>query len=209
MMRNCHLARMLLTRAIRDMSGEHCPGGGWQSERGATLCGGVLCPACGGPARPPAAPEEEYARAAGALTHILCLVASKAELKSTLCYALEISGRDWAACLDKRQVWCSARTAWLAGVLAGTGSTLRYLPPLLVHALRSGASMYQPLNVPTVGAQAFPMDGIGRLDHNSPRGPSADWRVLTTADAAGTNGLTCLPKHRGTRDRFFFWSPIQ
>jgi hypothetical protein len=47
---------------------------------------------------------EEYARATGALTHILATIGSKAELKSTLCFALEVSGRDWAACLDKRQV---------------------------------------------------------------------------------------------------------
>ncbi|RVE54698.1 hypothetical protein evm_000819 [Chilo suppressalis] len=67
---------------------------------------------------------------------------------------------------------------------------------------------HQPLNIPTAGAQAFPMAGIGRLGHNPPRGPSADWRVLTTADATGTNGLTCLPKHGGTRDRKL-WSPIQ
>jgi hypothetical protein len=31
--------------------------------------------------------------------------------------------------------------------------------------------------------------------------------VLTTADAAGTNGLTCLPKHGRARDNKF-WSPI-
>ncbi|RVE48367.1 hypothetical protein evm_006928 [Chilo suppressalis] len=67
---------------------------------------------------------------------------------------------------------------------------------------------HQPLNVPTAEAQAFPMDGIGRLGHDPPRGPSADWRVLTTADATGTNGLTCFPKHGGTRD-INFWSPIQ
>ncbi|RVE46209.1 hypothetical protein evm_009167 [Chilo suppressalis] len=59
------------------------------------------------------------------------------------------------------------------------------------------------INVPTAGAQAFPMDGIGRLGHDPPRGPSADWRVLTTADATGTNGLTCLPKHGGARDSKF------
>ncbi|RVE40491.1 hypothetical protein evm_014858 [Chilo suppressalis] len=47
-----------------------------------------------------------------------------------------------------------------------------------------------PLNVPTAGALAFPMDGIGRLGHDPPRGPSADWRVLTTAGATGNNGLT-------------------
>ncbi|RVE41528.1 hypothetical protein evm_013822, partial [Chilo suppressalis] len=57
-----------------------------------------------------------------------------------------------------------------------------------------------PINVPTAGAQAFPMDGIGRLGHDPPRGPSADWWVLTTANAAGTNGSTCLPKHGGARD---------
>ncbi|RVE50761.1 hypothetical protein evm_004510 [Chilo suppressalis] len=62
---------------------------------------------------------------------------------------------------------------------------------------------HQPINVPTAGAQALPMDGIGRLGHDPSRGPSADWRVLTTADAAGTNGLTCLLKQGGTRDRRF------
>ncbi|RVE47279.1 hypothetical protein evm_008076 [Chilo suppressalis] len=66
----------------------------------------------------------------------------------------------------------------------------------------------QPINVPTAGAQAFPMDGIGRLGHDPPRGPSADWWVLTTADAAGTNDLTYLLKHEGARDSNF-WSPIQ
>ncbi|RVE41753.1 hypothetical protein evm_013603 [Chilo suppressalis] len=66
--------------------------------------------------------------------------------------------------------------------------------------VRADAHHHQPINVPTAGAQAFPTDGIGRLDHDPPRGPSADWRVLTTADAAGTNGLTCLPKHGGARD---------
>ncbi|RVE40597.1 hypothetical protein evm_014753 [Chilo suppressalis] len=62
---------------------------------------------------------------------------------------------------------------------------------------------HQPINVPTAGAQAFPMDGIGRLGHGPPRGPSADGRALTTVDAAGTNGLTCLPEHGGTRDSKF------
>ncbi|RVE40335.1 hypothetical protein evm_015015 [Chilo suppressalis] len=45
--------------------------------------------------------------------------------------------------------------------------------------------------------------GTGLSYGYPPRGPSADWRVLTTADAARTNGSTCLPKHEGTRDRRF------
>ncbi|RVE49721.1 hypothetical protein evm_005591 [Chilo suppressalis] len=71
------------------------------------------------------------------------------------------------------------------------------------HLRHRAPPLVKPINVPTARAQAFPMDGIGRLGHDPPRGPSADWRVLTTAEAAGTNGLACLPKHGGTRDRRF------
>jgi hypothetical protein len=53
---------------------------------------------------------------------------------------------------------------------------------------------HQPINVLTAGAQAFHMD----YPQGEPRGPSADWWVLTTANAAGS--LTCLPKHGGARD---------
>jgi hypothetical protein len=39
--------------------------------------------------------------------------------------------------------------------------------------------------------------------HNPPRGSSAGWWVLTTTNAGGTNGLTCLPKHGGVRNNKF------
>jgi hypothetical protein len=44
---------------------------------------------------------------------------------------------------------------------------------------------------------------IRRTGRNPPCGPSAGWWVLTTANAAGTDGLTCLPKHGGARDNKF------
>jgi hypothetical protein len=44
---------------------------------------------------------------------------------------------------------------------------------------------------------------IRRKGHNPPRGPSAGWWVLTTANAAGPNGLTCLRKHGEARDNKF------
>jgi hypothetical protein len=44
---------------------------------------------------------------------------------------------------------------------------------------------------------------IRRPGHNPPRGPSASWWVLTTANAAGTNGLTCFLKQTGARDSKF------
>jgi hypothetical protein len=36
-----------------------------------------------------------------------------------------------------------------------------------------------------------------------PLKPSADWWVLPTANTAGANGLTWLPKHGRARDRKF------
>jgi hypothetical protein len=41
---------------------------------------------------------------------------------------------------------------------------------------------------------------LRKTDKNPPRGRSADWWVLTTANGAETNGLTCLPKHGGARN---------
>jgi hypothetical protein len=38
-----------------------------------------------------------------------------------------------------------------------------------------------------------------RTDRNPPLVPSVDWWVLTTANVAGTNGLTCFLKHGGHR----------
>jgi hypothetical protein len=61
---------------------------------------------------------------------------------------------------------------------------------------------HQPINAPTAGAQAFLID-YTQEGHNPPRGPSAGWWVLSTANEAGTNGLTCLTKHRGAQDNQF------
>ncbi|PZC74927.1 hypothetical protein B5X24_HaOG207032 [Helicoverpa armigera] len=149
MMRDCHLARLLLIRAIRHMCTDNLPfaaSGRWYISGANVKCSGFLCTAdgfCrfGGDVNP----GVELARAAGALTYILATIGSKTELKTTLCYALEISGRDWAACLDKRQVWCDRRPSWLAGILAIVGSVLQFIPPILVNAVQGGASMYQAL----------------------------------------------------------------
>jgi hypothetical protein len=46
-----------------------------------------------------------------------------------------------------------------------------------------------------------------RRGHNLPRRLSEALWVLTTANTAGANGLTCLPKHGGARDITFFGHP--
>jgi hypothetical protein len=44
-----------------------------------------------------------------------------------------------------------------------------------------------------------------RTGHNS---PSADWWVLTTANATGTNSLTFLPKHGARDNKFLVTHPM-
>nr|UXP87114.1 Dicer 2 [Chilo suppressalis] len=44
--------------------------------------------------------------------------------------------------------------------------------------------------------------------HAGPGTRPIRWRVLTTADAAGTNGLTCLSKHGRTRDNVLVTHPM-
>jgi hypothetical protein len=59
-------------------------------------------------------------------------------------------------------------------------------------------------HVPTAGTQVISYGlHIRSTGHNPPRGLSAGWRVLTTVNTAGTNGLTCLSKNGRTRDSKF------
>jgi hypothetical protein len=60
---------------------------------------------------------------------------------------------------------------------------------------------HQPINIPTAGLR--PSIWITHMSYHPPRGPSARWWVLTTANEVGTNGLTCLSKHVGARNNKF------
>jgi hypothetical protein len=63
-----------------------------------------------------------------------------------------------------------------------------------------------PLMSPLLGDRPSLLH-IRRTGYNPPRGTSADWWVLTTANAAGANGLT----FRSTEELEIInvWSPIQ
>jgi hypothetical protein len=70
---------------------------------------------------------------------------------------------------------------------------------------------HQLINLPTAGAQVFLMNypqGERGTGHNPPRGSSADWWVLATANIAGTNGCTLLPKHGARDNKFLVTHPM-
>ncbi|RVE52094.1 hypothetical protein evm_003372 [Chilo suppressalis] len=107
---------------------------------------------------------------------------------------------DRMARIEERRVEAERLTAEAFANASRSFDRLADAADRIAEAHTRVANALEPITVPTAGAQAFSMDGIGRLDHDPPRAPSADWGVLTTADAAGTNRLTCLPKHGGARD---------
>jgi hypothetical protein len=81
--------------------------------------------------------------------------------------------------------------------------TRRQLGALLDNRAPSCIHHHQPINVPTVGAQAFLMDytqGERVITHHA-----GQCRLggTTTANAAETNGSTCLPNHEKARDNKF------
>jgi hypothetical protein len=63
---------------------------------------------------------------------------------------------------------------------------------------------HQPINAPTAGAPAFLMDYPQEeraITHHA--GTVRIGLVLTTANAAGTNDFTCIPKHGEARNYKF------
>jgi hypothetical protein len=75
---------------------------------------------------------------------------------------------------------------------------------LLVPLMESESSSSPAYLCPHSWGTGLPYGlNIRRTGQNPPRGPSAGWWVLTTANAAGVNRLTCLPKHGGAQDNKF------
>jgi hypothetical protein len=74
--------------------------------------------------------------------------------------------------------------------------------PLVIVVPTTHHHHHQPINFLTAGAHES-WSSYKKTAHNPPRGPSADKCVLTTTNAAGINGLTCLPKLFRARDNKF------
>jgi hypothetical protein len=129
------------------------------------------------------------------LSHLLFLSCNAWKSKySVACLsAYESAGQRLSA------IFCQARSAGFGGKRrqATKANYVKLRHRKLPSALWPYVNFYS-----TAGAQACGFH-IKTTGHNPPRGPSAMRWVPTTA-AAGTNGLTCLPKHGAVRDNKFF-----
>ncbi|RVE48395.1 hypothetical protein evm_006956 [Chilo suppressalis] len=83
-----------------------------------------------------------------------------------------------------KMVWgfvtCGPNEALVVSVCADEGLLSAEIDRLQLHRVTQHHHHHQHINVPTAGAQAFPMDGIGRLGHYPPRGPSAVFEVASS-----------------------------
>ncbi|RVE51536.1 hypothetical protein evm_003806 [Chilo suppressalis] len=80
-------------------------------------------------------------------------------------------------------------------VLALYGDLRRSAASLLGEMCCHHHHHHQPINVPTAGAQAFSMDGIGRLGHDPPREPSAGWKAALRSATPHRMHLTTRVLH--------------
>ncbi|RVE49897.1 hypothetical protein evm_005490 [Chilo suppressalis] len=80
--------------------------------------------------------------------------------------------------------------------------TLSVTPPIPQALASVSPAAHWELHLTTYLIAGLSYDRIGELGHDPPREPSADWRVLTTADARDQR-LNVPTKAGGTRDRRF------
>lgn len=79
-----------------------------------------------------------------ALTYVIVLTGKSSYISSTIVSSLDKSQiKDWANCLDRRQVWNQKRPPWLEAILHLIYPVLDPVIHMLIVAVQTGATMYQ------------------------------------------------------------------
>lgn len=77
------------------------------------------------------------------------MTGKSSDINSTFISALEKShiNKDWANCLDRRQVWNQKRPPWYEAVLHVIYPVLDPIVHMLIVAVQTGATMYQAMSL--------------------------------------------------------------
>lgn len=79
-----------------------------------------------------------------ALTYIIVLTGKSYDITTALISALDkCQAKEWASCLDRRQVWNQKRPPWYEAILHFIYPVLDPIVHMLVIAVQTGATMYQ------------------------------------------------------------------
>jgi protein KIAA0825 len=81
-----------------------------------------------------------------ALSYIIIMVGKKSDINRTLISALDKTQiKNWAHCLDRRQVWNQKRPPWLEAIIHLVYPILDPIALMLINAMQTGASNYQSM----------------------------------------------------------------
>lgn len=79
-----------------------------------------------------------------ALTYIIVMVGRTSDIKLVIASTLEKSSRkEWAQCLDRRQVWNQKRPPWFEAIHYLVYPILDSIVNVLISAMESGSTIYQ------------------------------------------------------------------
>lgn len=83
-----------------------------------------------------------------ALSYIIMVTGKSSDIENVIISALEKSGiQEWAACLDRRQVWNQKRPPWLEAIINLVYPILDPIVHMLVSAIKGGGSIYQSMSL--------------------------------------------------------------
>lgn len=81
-----------------------------------------------------------------ALCYIIMVTGKSSDMNQVIITALEKNSiKNWASCLDRRQVWNQKRPPWLEAMIHLVYPVLEPIVHMLISAVQSGGSMYQAM----------------------------------------------------------------
>ncbi|KAF5287146.1 hypothetical protein FQR65_LT12332 [Abscondita terminalis] len=80
------------------------------------------------------------------LTHVLLCIGNNVDLAQMLISAID-SGKGWAQCLDRREVWNLNYPPWYKAIITLIRPLLGSIVTTVVSAVQTGASMYQAMTI--------------------------------------------------------------
>lgn len=81
-----------------------------------------------------------------ALCYIVIMTGKSSDINRTIISALDKSNNhNWAACLDRRQVWNQKRPPWLEAMVHLVYPVLDPIAHMMITAIQSGATLYQAM----------------------------------------------------------------
>ncbi|XP_063706631.1 uncharacterized protein LOC134835643 [Culicoides brevitarsis] len=82
------------------------------------------------------------------LTYIIVMTGKASDIQRTLISALEKAPNvEWAACLDRRDVWNQKRQPWLEAIIYLVYPILDSIVQMLIQAVQTGATIYQAMSL--------------------------------------------------------------